>query len=92
MKTLIFSTLLFAATAAFSSSHTAELSFRNFEAKESISLEISSLQKPEVAEELPAFIMKVQEVNKTKANDDLICVINQIRKPELEEELPAFMM
>ncbi len=92
MKTFIFSTLFLAATAAFSSSETAELSFRNFEAKELISLEISNLQKPEVAEELPAFIIEVQEASKRKVDDDLICVINQIRKPELEEELPAFLM
>jgi|GEM_PF-5815768 len=92
MKTLIFSTLLLAATAAFSSNHTAELSFRNYEAKEFISFELSNLQKPEAVEELPAYIIEVQETSKRKANDDLICVIYQIRKPEIEEELPAFMM
>lgn len=92
MKTLIFSTLFLAATAAFSSNETAELSFRNYEAKEFMSLEISNLQKPETTEELPSYVLEAFEASKRKADDNLICVISQIRKPEIEEELPSFMM
>lgn len=92
MKTLIFSTLLFGATAAFSSNHSAELSFRNYEAKEYMSFQISNLQKPEATEELPVYVMEAFETSKRKSNENLICVISQISKPEIEEELPAFMM
>jgi hypothetical protein len=92
MKSIIFSALVFASLSAFSSNIEAASSFKSMEANHYMHFELDDLQKPELEETLPSFVMQVTRVRQDNAQEELICLLYQIRKPEAEEELPAFMM
>lgn len=92
MKSIIFSALVFASLSAFSSNIEAAPSTKSMEANHFMHFELDEMQKPELEEALPPFVMQATKVRQNDAQEQLICLLYQIRKPEAEEELPTFIM
>lgn len=92
MKSIIFSALVFASLSAFSSNLEAAPTFKAMEANYSTHFELDDLQKPELEETLPSFVMQIMKAWQNNEHEELICLLNKIRKPEAEEALPTFMM
>jgi hypothetical protein len=92
MKSIIISALVFASLSVFSSNIEAAPAFKAIEANHYMHFELNDLQKPELEEALPSFVMQVTKDRQHNAQEELICLLNQIRKPEAEEELPTFIM
>lgn len=92
MKSIIFSALVFASFSAFSSNIEASPAIISMEANHYKHFELDEMQKPELEETLPPFVMQLIKGRRNDAQEQLICLLYQIRKPEAEEELPTFIM